>query len=398
MKKLIQYTILLLICLTPVFGIVEVLTFLGQESSIDILYYKLPKDILLGLITIFSIIRIFRNGYPNRLAPYLFTLTVFTLLVFLLSSSNLLTSVAGLRWSLPFFILFLLVDVIDSKFVTKISDVLAWIIVLNLAVQIHQMLNMSAIRGFNQFGLAGRVSGFFSNSSAAGVLGCFTFYIIRYFSESRKILTNFYLICSVLSIIVSMSSTGVAILLLILIIPYFLRSNIKSLLVFLVAPVILIVFANLDFLTGRSQGDSAISFSTRMSIFADQISKAQLISLRFGEATNTAVNFSRKLNIQQDSFISDSLYTSILTNYGWLFFTIFSIVLYKCLRKTIESKDEGQIVFFTICFLSSFPIITTENFPINMLISLLGAYYIKLHKKRSLLESRQRFDYRSSHA
>lgn len=398
MKKLIQYTILLLICLTPVFGIVEVLTFLGQESSIDILYYKLPKDILLGLITIFSIIRIFRSGYPSRLVPYLFTLTVFTLLVFLLSSSNLLTSVAGLRWSLPFFILFLLVDVIDSKFLTKISNVLAWIIVLNLAVQIHQMLNMSAIRGFNQFGLAGRVSGFFSNSSAAGVLGCFTFYIVRYFSESRKTLTNLYLICSVLSIIVSMSSTGVAILLLILIIPYFLRSNIKSLLVFLVAPVILIVFANLDFLTGRSQGDSAISFSTRMNIFADQISKAQLISLRFGEATNTAVNFSRKLNIQQDSFISDSLYTSILTNYGWLFFAIFSIVLYKCLRKTIESKDEGQIVFFTICFLSSFPIITTENFPINMLISLLGAYYIKLHKKRSLHESRQRFDYRGSHA
>lgn len=396
MKKLIQYTILLLLCLTPLFGIVEVLTFLGQESTIEILYYKLPKDILLGLITVFSIARIFRNSYPSRLVPYLFTLTVFTSLVFLLSASNLLTAIAGLRWCLPFFLLLLLVDIVDNKFLTKVSNVLAWIVILNLAVQIHQMLNMSAIRGFNQFGLAGRVSGFFSNASAAGVLGCFAFFVVRYFSNSKRIVTNLYLLCAMLSIVVSMSSTGVAIFLLIVIVPYFLRSQIKSLLIFLIAPVILVVFINLDFLTGRAEGDSAISFSTRMNIFGEQISKAQLISMRFGEATNTAVNFSRKLNIQQDSFISDSLYTSILTNYGWLFFTIFTLVLYKCFRHTVKSKDEGQIVFFIICFLSSFPIITTENFPINILISMLGAYYVKLHKKRSLFLSRQRFPYSSS--
>ncbi|MCF2501511.1 hypothetical protein [Dyadobacter chenhuakuii] len=384
MKKAISNIIILLIYLTPFFGINEVCTFLLIESPLPIIYYKAPKEGLLVILLILASIYHIKNGIPRHIFFVLLCLLSFTVIVFIFSSGNLFTAVAGLRWSLPFFTSILLIGLIDLNLLRRLALAMSIFICFNFVTQIYEMYNMPAIRGFNQFGLSGRVSGFFSNASMAGVVACFTFFLVRYFAAfGSKAKLFIYLMC-IASVFLSMSSTGIAVLILLLFSPLFLKSSHKLAWILGTIPVGLALFLNLDLLSGRQEGSSDISFSTRIDIFLRQFTNVELISSRFGEATNTAVNLNKNLFSNGDAYISDSLFTSMLTNYGLIFFIGFLIILFMLVMYVLKKEKDDLTVFFVMSLLCSIPLIIVEIYPVNLIISVMIAYYTtpQLVKKR----------------
>ena len=158
--------------------------------------------------------------------------------------------------------------------------------------------------------------------------------------------------------------------------PYYLKSKYQIFLIILIAPSIVLGIYNLDNLTGRYEGASYTSFSKRQEILVDQLENVELISTKFGIATNGAVSLRRNLDIKNAAFIADSLYTSILGNYGLLFATLlfsgfFIIGIIVFLKKNYQLQ-----LFYLLLLLSFATLIITEIYPLNILIPCVCSFYI----------------------
>lgn len=381
LKNRIQNLIFFVIGLTPIFGFGEVLSFIGYKFD-NLIYFKLPKDILIVLITILSCIQAIKTRINFELRLLFFVNVFFTIIVFILSSTNFNIAVSGLRWSLPFFLIFLFINIVDKTFLNRISKLLSFLIILNFLVQIYEMFNSLAFRGINFLGLAGRLSGFFASPSIAGAFGGFCYFFIKYFSSFEKKKQNLMMIIAVLSVFLSMSSTGVGLILVLLVIPAFNRFKRHYFILFIAIfiPILMLGFLNLDYLTGRVEGSSFSSLNTRFDIFYRNFFDSEYISTQFGSATNTAMNILRKENsevIITDAFIADSLFTSILVNYGMLFFLLYCLFIISIIIRIMKTNREVEQGFVLLSFLSSISLIVTEIFPINIFIAILAAYFIK---------------------
>jgi hypothetical protein len=377
--KFAQFLLLFLIMLTPLFGLEEMSQFLSFSFNIPILYIKLPKDVLIILIIVLNIFYILRNNsYSKQLLLPLTILIVFTLFVFVFSINDLQIAIAGIRWILPVFLIFLLYGTtINTEFLNKVANILSILILLNVVIQIYEMFNMPPFGGTNYFGLTGRVPGFFSYPNQAGIFGAFCFYFIRYYGTLKC--NSLFLIISAISIFFSMSSMGVVLFLLLITVHFFVTSKnkYKLLTIFIIIPVLIVGLTNLDKLTGRGENSTMTSGSERIAILKEQIVSSQFISTHFGKATNTAQNFMLNLNLDNDSFIADSFYISILTNYGYLFSILFIMCLFYLTIKIVTSKNISLIMFAIISMVSAIATIISEAFPVNILIAILSAYFIK---------------------
>ncbi|MDR2010357.1 MAG: hypothetical protein LBQ22_07735 [Bacteroidales bacterium] len=380
--KFTQFLLLFLIALTPLLGLPEMIDFLSIPVTVPVLYVKLPKDILIILIAVLNVFYILYNrNYSKRLLVPLFILIIFTLFVLVLSINDLQIVIAGIRWILPVFLIFLLYGTtIDTEFLNKVANTVSILILLNIVIQIYEMFNMPPVWGNNYFGLTGRLPGFFSQASPAGIFGAFCFYLIRYYGTLKY--NKIFLMISAISIFLSMSSMGVALFLLLVTVHFFIKSKneYKLLTIFVFIPVLFAGLTNLDKLTGREENSTTISGSARIAVLKEQIVSSQFISTKFGQATNTSQNFVRKLDLDNDSFVADSFYTSILTNYGYLFFILFAMYLFYLAIIIFNSKNIPLIMFFIISMVSAISIIVSEIFPMNLLIAILSAYFIK-HKQ-----------------
>lgn len=377
MDRIIQNVLLLLISLTPFFGITEGLTVIGYDISISFVFIKALKLGIIFLIFILSILRFLSTDFKYlKVCVIVFLLFFFTLITFLLSS-NLYIALAGVNWSIMFFLIFLFVGVINVKFLHKLSKVLVFILIANTVLQIMQMFYMPASRGANFFGLSGRLAGFYSSASSAGILAAFIYFSIKYFSNfNNKFKTLFLGIC-VLSAFLSMSSTGVGLLFFIIVYPFYLKSKNKIFAFIVFVPVILWGITNLDALTGRTTGSSESSISTRFYILKNQIESSEIISTKFGEATNMAVSMNSNLNIYSKGvFISDMMYTSMLVNYGWFITLIFLGIVFVNVVNVFRLNYVSLKLFVIMCLLSSTSLIIAEIFPINILVAIYLSYYI----------------------
>lgn len=377
MVKIIQNILLILVFLTPLFGVVEGFGAIDFTVPFTLVFIKSLKLFIIFLVVFLTVCRLlFTDFFHLKSVLLLFLLFVFTLMVFLLSS-NIYIALAGLSWSLPFFLIFLLVGAIDVNFLYKLTKVLVFVLISNTLLQLAQMFYMPAYRGFNFFGLSGRLAGFFSSASSAGILSSFVYFSIKYFSNFNLRWKNIFLAVSVLSVFLSMSSTGVGLLVIIIMYPFYLKSKNKIIGILFFVPLIFTAISYLDVLTGRDSGSSESSFTTRLSILFQQIENSEIISTNFGKATNMGVSIERNLNIYVDGvFITDMMYTSLLVNYGWL---ITFILLGLLLITLIHIKRLNSIslnLFIVMCLLGSSALIITEIFPINMLIAIYSAYYI----------------------
>ena len=388
MRKIIQNIILVAISITPLLGIMEVFKFLSIPISINILQIKIIKDILIVIVLFLSFIRCLEKGFSKQYLPYLLILFFLTLIIFINSSSNFMMAIAGVRWCLPFFLIFLLIDIVDLNLLHKITKILSVLIIAQTMLQIYEMFYMPAYFGVNYFNMSGRLPGFFAGANIAGPFASFVFFMIRYFSSFKKKVKISLLTISSFSVFLAMSSTGVGLLLFLLIFPFLLKSNYKFLALIVIIPIFILTIINLDTITGRGEGGSEASFGTRIEILKEQINESELISSNFGKATNTAINLRNQLRlIQKDAYIADALYTSILSNYGLVFLTGYILLLIVLLFNIFRKNDEALILFLIVIILSGTTLILVEIFPLSLLCAILSAYYLSNKKLKNYRES-----------
>lgn len=347
------------------------------------IYLKLPKDILILFITFFSSLCLWKYKYPKLFWLMLLSFLYFTILTILLSINNIDLVLAGIRWIIPSFLIFLLYGITDYDLIRKITKILLYLICINIIFQIFEMFYMPPFRGLNILGLSGRLSGFFAYPSVCGIFGAYCTFCFKYYLDDGN-LKKFAIILSVLSVFLSMSSTGVALLLIIFMLPVFLKSKIKPIIGGILLILFFIGFSNMDILTGRQEGDSLKSGTTRVEMLSDIVSSSEPISTRFGAATNVGLKLALDKGLIDNifdtdslSFSSDSIYTSILTNYGWLFFITFAFILLYILLFAKRTNDYSFLLLIIISICSGISTVIIEVFPMNIIIAVLISYYLK---------------------
>ena len=392
MVRVIQKLILILIALTPFISIVEVLSYLRIDNGLEILYIKLIRDILIVGIFFLSTLNLLLKKIPAHIFFALYIICSFTLVCILMSTEDIQITLAGIRWLIPVFLIYTLHNIIDDIFIKKISKLLAYLIAIHIVIQIIQMFYMPALGGLNLLGLSGRLPGIFVKPATAGIFSAFCLFFFKYFPPYKKktnIQLMFVCICSVL---LSMSSAGVVLTVFILVFPLFLRSKHKLLLSFVIFPIFITTILNLDTITGRNDGSSLTSISTRFNILEGVFDMSEAISTRFGSATNAALNiklYSGEIDtIDFDPtskvFIADAMYISVLTNYGYILFGIFIIYIIACFCNIFLSKNVGYISASIVILLTMGTIITSEIFPINIFSAILFSYYMNSQKRKNI--------------
>jgi hypothetical protein len=397
MEKKVKSLILILLSLTPIFGAVEILSFLRIEVSLDMFYIKLPKDILMAFIIFLSFIYMCRHKYPLKYFIYLMILVSFTLCCFYLGMYDFQIAIAGIRWALPFFLIFFLYGITDISLLKDITKLVSVLCILNLLLQIYEMFYMPPIYGLNIWGLSGRLPGFFVHPSAAGTFAAYSFFLFKYYMDGKKKII--FITISICSIFLSMSSTAFFLLIIIILLPIYMKSRNKIILFFFLLLGLTLTIYNLDLLTGREEGSSLVSGSTRIDILTNVISSGELVSTRFGSATNSAMTIKRwrgELDVEDifdpdnDVFVADSLYTSVLTNYGYIFFIFFiyflAFIFISAYNISLTKRRFDFFVFFIIFLLSSISIIISEIFPLSLLSAVLLSYYLKEYNVFNLKE------------
>jgi len=370
--------ITLLVALIPISGAYEFLASIGINPSFSITFFKVPREILMFLLFIVSLMNILKPNFSNILTLYVLILLGITSVCFLSNDASEV-AVFGVRWALPFFLMPLLNNQISNEFLIKIAKLLFVVLLLNVICQMFQMFLMPAYRGVNLFGLSGRLGGFFALPSIAGAFSAIVLFFISYFPPFKtKWKMVFYKGLAIFGVFLSMSSTGMGLILIVIGLPIAMRSKFSFLIIVASFFLSAIALSSLDSLTGRAEGSSEASFSTRIDIFLAQVNNSEIVSIgNFGNATNGAVGSGRRSEAMTQAFVVDSLYTTVLVNYGLLPFLIFMVLLLlSAVYIFFIYQDIRLKIFFIVVVLSSASLITTEIYPVNLLIVILGAYFL----------------------
>lgn len=375
----VKKLLLLLIFLTPVFGLKDTLAQFRIDLNLNSVLIKAFKDLIIVLVIILVSFRQINKGlFSKKMIRLIIVLLIITIPVFFLNSYNLTIAILGLRWVLPIFLMFFLIsEDFNSVFFKQLSYILTFLIALNLIIQVFQ-LGLNLFRGAN---------GVFTGPSTIGVFTIMAYYCIIYFSNFNKKQKLIVFVLATLSIFLSQSTLAILMFFIINLTPLFLSNRVnKFLKVFMVFFFIIcsfFLYNNMDELSGRKENDSKRSLLIRKEILMDNLESSEIISTRFGDATNSAVNFKKQLSSGlnssvKNSVIVDSMFISILINYGILvsiIFLLFSVILF--IRVFRQKNNLELSLFLIILFLSMLTTIVTEVFPFNILFAIVGAFFIK---------------------
>jgi hypothetical protein len=397
-----QHLIVIALLFTPLFNIGEVIgliqgTIVSQVAVVSPIYLKALKDVLLILIALVASMAIIRSGRANALLP-----VALALLLYLAAAAVQATAVdprlalAGLRWALPIVLSFLLVGFVDTPFVERIARVLAYLLILHFGTQVVELFVMSRWFGTSVLGLAARVPGIFFIPNSAGFFAVIALYF-AIFHLRRSLLRTSVLGLAPVSIVLTQSGTGVVALVSMLALLWL--GPRRSLLAIPIAPVAaVILFLYLPTLTGRGDQYVAISGLTRVQIFQDILAGAGWFPSAFGYATNTAVNMASSLSLAGaasfDALIADSTYTSIIGNLGLLGFAAFVLCATFWVVILLHTRRIELYVFTLLCSLYAATTILFESFPMSLLVSVLGARFLRIVYLPAIAGTMRRIDHR----
>lgn len=334
------------------------------------IYLKIGKDMIFSLIILLSFWDALHKSKVFKLQIYFLILLIYVFFCCIFTANRSLC-MAGIRWIVPCILTGAIYPYIDIIFIKKIARILFVLLILQIGTQIIELFVMPPVQGINSLGLSNRVPGLFYISNTASPFVLFTYFYIRTF-EMNKSIKKLGVILTVLSLILMMSSTGTFVFLIMILFDKSYSSRYFKVLLFFLPIAMFVLFTNLDSLTGRNEGDTLVSGSTRLSILAKCINETSIIPDSFGEATNTAVN----LNLKR-AFIADSNIIALYHNLGLIGF-MFCLISYIYLILTAWIKKRKDFILFLIIYLlCSMPIILFEIFPSNIITSILLAYFIK---------------------
>ncbi|HIK38816.1 MAG: hypothetical protein NZ901_00045 [Geminocystis sp.] len=348
-----------------------------NSTALTPTYIKIIKDIVFILLGLGGFVGILRRNRVNRyglMGLLYFLLVVFTALAY---SNNFLIFLAGLRWTFPVLLITFLIPYITKDFLVKIANMLFGLFLLHFLFQIIQLFFAQGWFGRNALGLSLRNPGiFFIPSTAAFFTICVLFFTMFY--QPNRVLRRFIFWLSPLSIFLTASGSGVVVYPVIMTI-YLVSKKFFKLLPIVVVILLFLAGHTVQDITGRDKVLEG-SFATRIEIFVELIKQASLISQNFGYGTNTGVLLANQLGLDLGAVITDSTYASIIANLGLLGLIITLVIVLIFATIAWLNKDKEKLVFVAIFGLFSATTNIVEAFPMNLLFSILVAYYLKNSK------------------
>ena len=130
---------------------------------------------------------------------------------------NVWTVLAGIRWLLPFLLIFLLVPFVEIDLLRKMSLAAVVVVVLNLIVQIVQTFYMQPWFGMLPFwGLVARAPGFFLIPSTTAMFVCFSVLLYVLADNRGGLAKCLILFLGLFSVFLTLSGTGFCVMLIVL--------------------------------------------------------------------------------------------------------------------------------------------------------------------------------------
>lgn len=341
-----------------------------QTSSISGLI-KFTKDIIFALLILlgFSYYLIKAKVSRKPLIIFLFSVILIIPSILLSATADPLMLLSGLRWFLPFFLVFFIYEAINKNFIDKLARVLLLLFFLHLIAQVLQAFFASSWYGVSYFGLNARNPGLFLIPNTGAFFSLMLTYFFLFLSDfSAKTKLLLIPLCF-LSILLTLSGTGFLLFFFVVFFYLFSYRNLVLLPAILVAALPVFFYGLNLFL---SRGDSYIEESggTRLSIFIDVMNSVGLFSENFGLGTNSYV-------LLGGDMIMDSLYASLLMNIGYFGFLIFVFTFFIALLFAIYSSDKKLFTF--LLFMASYAATTIlfEAYPMNLMTIVISICFLK---------------------
>lgn len=406
LTKLPPIIVLGLIALTPLFNIGETGGFLmpgaiPQPTNFFAfqtpIWVKAIKDIGfwalmgLGILRMLSAPTLARRRWLLILAA-LFVVVMAALMRTLFDPSGATPAqlYAGLRWALPLFLAFGLMDALSEQDRRRIAMLVCGLLLLNLLAQLFQFANRLSVPAAGASSVYPRVAGFFYIPSTAGFFAATAaFWANAQPGGGRgKWLSLAANLAAPVSILLAASAGAIAAWLVMMFFVVFKNRWVRLRLALL--PIFAaLIFFNINALSARTD---ILSYSApkRVEIFAKAAHTIGPVSSHFGAGTNAGVILNRRLNLIDESIITDSFYASVIINLGWLgalvVLGLMAALTWLCLR----SGQSVPLAFAGLYLAMGLGTVFTEAFPMNLLFAVwLGSWLENQRPARWLTNNQQ---------
>lgn len=341
-----------------------------QTSSISGLI-KFTKDIIFALLILLGFSYYLIKAKVSRKPLIIFLLSVILIIpsILLSATADPLMLLSGLRWFLPFFLVFFIYEAINKNLIDKLARVLLLLFFLHLIAQVLQAFFASSWYGVSYFGLNARNPGLFLIPNTGAfftlILTYFFLFLANFSAKTKLLLVP---LCF-LSIMLTLSGTGFLLFFFVVFFYFFSYKYVVFIPVILALLVPLFFYALNIFL---SRGDNYIEESggTRLDIFVEVLNSAGLFSESFGLGTNSYV-------LLGGGVIMDSLYASLLMNTGYFGFLTFIFIFFTALSFSFYSSDKKLFTF--LIFMASYAATTIlfEAYPMNLMAIVISIFFLK---------------------
>lgn len=383
LDSLQRFLILFGLVLVPFISIGELLALftgnlISQTSNLTG-GFKFSKDAIFILLILIGGVDLMVKDKLSIKALIYFSILLLLIVPSLLLSlgSEIIYLAAGIRWIIPVILPVFLFFAVDEKLVIKISKYVFFLLLVHLIMQILQLLFAGSWFGTSAFGFNLRNPGLFLIPNTGAFFTIICLYIILFISGFSGRKKTLVISISTLSIFLTLSGTGLIVLLFVLFL-YYARINKLKWFVFLIPVALLFMILFVSFLQTRDANYVEVSGGTRLSIFINSLVESNLFSSDFGLGTNSAVLLGK-------GEIMDSTFASLVVNLGYLgfFLTLGGIFLF--LLYSVINGNKPLFVFISIYALFAFTTIIFEVYPANLLMAVLLVFFMKKEKNQIFL-------------
>lgn len=385
-KKLIYLTILA----TPLFTINEFIMMLSGTiwvvSAAEATDYriKIIKDIALLVIIGLTAIYLFMRkkiAIPNII---LLLIVVINGLIIGILMNGMNFTVVALRIYLPLLLAFVSINLFKEKDYESLNRIVIWLAVFEIIVCFCELL-------FFGGAVQKRVIGTFPYPNALAFFMLLVISILL--SKNRNIYENMILLLSFLTVIVTKSGIGVILIggqlvIYLLIVNKRINAWLKPLIFIPVVVIMIIVVISLPALLNR-QSLYSRSASARVGVFVEYFKGGNVIDILFGRGLGVGTNTTKylastgTLDVSENTFVADSLFTSLLAQIGIFGLLIFIILNLYLIYLSFKYKFTFGILFFPIYLLYNVSGIAFEVFPINWIYPIMigRVFQLRIYNK-----------------
>lgn len=338
------------------------------------LILKIGKDLVYFSILMAIVHHAWEHDYRIVHGQSLAIFLIVAILVTLSAHFNgIFVAGIGLRWFFPFLLFLLMSRWIQRTDREAAAALLVLGAVLCLAAQVVQLFMMPPVFGEVLPGVPARVPGIFIAPNSTAFFGCATASLVAALTGVRHRAFKASLVLSVVITALSQSGTGVVVNLVLLL--WMLCREDLSRFAGVSVPLILLVFVNLNLITGRDNYVE-VSGGERVQVLAKIFFEASYEASNFGSYTNAA-NL-RSANPEEARAV-DSLIASWIGNFGVfsLPVAVLAISLFVLQTRGLNRRAVYPSLFVGLLFAPT--TIIFEAFPMNLFIAFglwVGAYRV----------------------